>query len=108
MKKKDVITYSPPRRDSWLASLSEEARLDVLSLRRRMCYQEAIKYIKEKYGVTVSKTSYYATTKRYSTNEIAAAQLKAASVPPALDYLVKISDTLQSIDKTLKKMSSGK
>ena len=108
MKKKDVVAYSAPRRDSWLASLSEEARLDVLTLRRRMCYQEAIKYIKEKYGITVSKTSYYATTKRYSSNEIAAAQLKAASTPPALDYLVKIVDSLQSIDKTLKKMSSGK
>ena len=63
-----------------------------------------LKLVKEKYGVTVSKTSYYATTKRYSTNEIAAAQLKAASVPPALDYLVKISDTLKSIEKTLKKI----
>ena len=108
MKKKDVITYSPPRRDSWLAGLSEEARLDVLDLRRRMCWQDALKYIKETYNVNVSRTSYFATTKRYATNEIAAAQLKAASVPPALDYLVKISDTLQSIDKTLKKMSSGK
>ena len=108
MKKKDVVAYSAPRRDSWLASLSEEARLDVLTLRRRMCYQDAIKYIKEKYGIVVSKTSYYATTKRYSSNEIAAAQLKAASTPPALDYLVKIVDSLQSIDKTLKKMSAGK
>ena len=108
MKKKDVVAYSAPRRDSWLARLSEEARLDVLSLRRKMCWQEAIKYIKEKYGVPVSRTSYYATTNRYSQNEIAAAQLKAASTPPALDYLVKIADTLQSIDESLKKMSSNK
>ena len=73
-----------------------------------MCWQDALKYIKETYNVNVSRTSYFATTKRYATNEIAAAQLKAASTPPALDYLVKIVDTLQSIDKTLKKISSGK
>lgn len=108
MKRKDVITYSPPRRDSWLAGLSEEARLDVLMLRRRMNWQDALKYIKEKYGVTVSRTSYYATTKRYFPNEIAAAQLKAASKPPALDYLVRIAEAVERIDKTLKKMSSAK
>ncbi len=106
MKKRDIVSYSTPRRDSWLARLSEEARLDVLSLRRRMGWQEALKYIKDTYGIQVSRTSYFATTKRYSTNEIAAAQLKAASKPPALDSLVQIVDTLQSIDKSLKKMSS--
>ena len=106
MKKDELISPSPPRRDSWLAKLSEEARIDVLRLRRRMNWQDALKYIKEKYDVTVSRTSYFATTKRYSTNEIAAAQLKAASKPPALDYLVRITEAVERIDKSLKTLLS--
>ena len=73
MKKKDVVKYSPPRRDSWLAKLSEDERLDALSLRRRMPWQDALKYLKENYGITISRTSYFKTTKRYATNEIAVA-----------------------------------
>ena len=103
MKKKDVVKYSPPRRDSWLARLSEDERLDALSLRRRMRWQDALKYLKETYGITISRTSYFKTTNRYATNEIAVAQLKAASTPPALDYLAQILDTLKSIDKKLTK-----
>ena len=107
MKKEDVVNYSPPRRDSWLARLSEDERLDALSLRRRMCWQDALKYLKDNYGITVSRTSYFATTKRYATNEIAAAQLKAASKPPAIEYLVQILGILKSIDKKIAKMQRG-
>ena len=105
MKKKDVVKYSPPRRDSWLAGLSEDERLDALSLRRRMHWQDALKYLKETYGITVSRTSYYATTNRYASNEIAISQLKAASTPPALDCLTQILDTLKKIEKKLTKRS---
>ena len=104
MKKRDVVSYIPPRRDSWLAKLSDDARLEVLSLRKRMSWEEALAYIKEKYGIDVSRSAYFAALKRFATNEIAAIQLKAASVPPALDYLVEITETLKSIDRSLKKM----
>lgn len=102
MKKKDVVKYSPPRRDSWLARLPEDGQIDALSLRRRMRCQDALKYLKETYGITISRTSYYETTNRYASNAIAIAQLKAASTPPALDCLVQILDTLKSIEKKLK------
>ena len=69
-----------------------------------MCWQDALKYLKDHYGITVSRTSYFATTKRYAKNEIAAAQLKAASKPPAIEYLVQILGILKSINKKIAKM----
>ena len=103
-----TVIYRPPRRDSWFASLDEDARLDILSLREQMNWEEAVKYIFKKYGKKVSRSAYYRALDQYKDNRLAALQLKAASTPPALQQLKEISDTVKSINETLKAILAAK
>ena len=100
--KSDAMQYLIPRRDVWYATLTEDERSEILSLPDRMDSDEAIKYIMKRYGKRISKASYYRAINRLNHNRLAAAQLKAASAPPALACLKDITRAVKSIDKTLK------
>lgn len=102
----DAVRYLIPRRDVWYATLTDDERSDILSLRDRMDCDEAIRYIMERYGKKISKASYYRAINRLNRNRLAATQLKAASAPPALDCLKEITKTVKSIDKTLRAILS--
>lgn len=99
-----TVEYHIPRRDVWYADLSEEARRDILSLPTRMDSKDALRYILNKYHKKISQASYYRAISRLNGNRLASTLLKAVETPPALDYLKRITETVQSIDTTLKSM----
>ena len=98
----EALKYKRPRQGVWYADLTEDDRRDILGLSSRMGYKDALAYIREKYHKEISRASYYRAINRLNGNRAASALLKAAATPPALVCLKELTESVRSIDATLK------
>ena len=102
--KNEALKYKIPRQGVWYADLTEDDRRDILSLPSRMGYKDALAYIREKFHKEISRASYYRAIHMLNGNRVASTLLKTAETPPALQYLKELTESVRSIDATLKTM----
>ena len=99
---REALKYKRPRQGVWYADLTEDDRRDILALSSRMGHKDALAYIREKYHKDISRASYYRAINQLNGNRAASALLKAVATPPALEYLKELTESVRSIDATLK------